>query len=39
MRLVVTVESFDQKVGLAGNDLSVDFWIVGLRHGVWIKTL
>jgi hypothetical protein len=39
MRLVTSVESFDQKVGLVGNDLWVDFWIVRFLHAVCIKTL
>ena len=37
--LVQSVESFDQTVGLVGNDLWADFWIVGFLHGVGIKAL
>ena len=37
--LVESVESFDQTVGIVGNDLWADFWIVGFLHGVWIKAL
>jgi hypothetical protein len=37
MRLVESVENFDERVGLVGNDFWVAFWIVGLRHGVFIK--
>ena len=39
MRLVTSVERFDQTVGLVGSDSWGDFWIVGFLHGVWIKTL